>query len=56
MAKIIIETNFSVKNASFAILEFRNDAWLVGVFQFIYICAVSLNMCIYVHILTILQA
>lgn len=27
--EIIIATGFSVKNASFAILEFENDAWWV---------------------------
>lgn len=43
--KLTIETNLSVKNAAFANLAFRNDAWLVfwclGFLQIIYICAIS---------------
>lgn len=35
MGEIIIATDFSDKNASFAILEFENDAWWVSS---VYLC------------------
>lgn len=45
--KAITEIN-PVKNAAFAILDLRNDAWLVGFFfQLTYTHAVFLNMCMF---------
>lgn len=45
--KMITEINLSVKNAAFAILEFRNDVWLVVFFQLTYTHAVFLSMCMF---------